>query len=128
MHALLADGIERASQDDVLLPLAERIELMAGDAARAIPTLAEAPMVVLIDPMFPDRKSSAMVRKEMRLVRRVVGDDDDAPALLDVALCHATDRVVVRRPRGAHPLPHDRSPDLTVGGRRTRFDVYLTRS
>lgn len=46
----------------------------------------EAPQVVYLDPMFPHRDKSALVKKEMRLFRPLVGDDLDAPALLQAAL------------------------------------------
>jgi 16S rRNA (guanine1516-N2)-methyltransferase len=42
--------------------------------------------VIYLDPMFPHREKTALVKKEMRLFRPLVGDDPDAPALLQAAL------------------------------------------
>ena len=60
--------------------------------------------MIYLDPMFPHRDKSALVKKEMQVFRTVVGDDDDSPALLKAALAVATYRVVVKRPRKAEPV------------------------
>jgi len=56
------------------------------------------PQVIHLDPMFPHREKSALVKKEMRLFRELAGDDNDAPRLLEAALDVATHRVVVSDP------------------------------
>lgn len=127
LAALLADGLERARQEPALEPLVGRLDLRRGDARQALtdPT-TEPPDVVLLDPMFPERRKTARVRKEMVAVRRLVGDDQDAPELLAAALARARLRVVVKRPAGAGPLPGPRRPDHHQDGGQTRFDVYLS--
>jgi 16S rRNA (guanine1516-N2)-methyltransferase len=73
--------------------------------------------------MYAPKKKSALARKEMRILRRLVGDDPDAPALFSAARRVATRRVVVKRHR--HALPLHPKPDLQFKGRTTRYDVYL---
>lgn len=73
-----------------------------------------APQVIHLDPMFPSRDKSALVKKEMRLFKPLVGADDDAPDLLAAALALATHRVVVKRPRKA-PSIAGATPDLQFG-------------
>jgi 16S rRNA (guanine1516-N2)-methyltransferase len=85
---------------------------------------SEYPQVIYFDPMFPERKKSALVKQEMRILRTIVGDDSDAADSLNLALKIALDRVVVKRPRLAAPLPGI-APDLTMEGQSSRFDVYL---
>lgn len=80
--------------------------------------------VIYLDPMYPHRKKSALVKKEMRTLRTLVGDDEDAPALLQLALQHAKKRVVVKRPRLAEVLGGIK-PDFCIEGSQQRFDVYL---
>jgi 16S rRNA (guanine1516-N2)-methyltransferase len=87
----------------------------------------DAPQVVYLDPMFPPRDKSALVKKEMRAFRPFVGDDDDAPALLDAALALASHRVVVKRPRRAASLGGI-APSYALEGKSSRFDVYPKRS
>lgn len=125
--ALLADAIERALQiEPVAAVFRDSIRLIVGDAAETLQQLPEPPDTVYIDPMYPHRRNSALNSKEMRIIRAIVGDDDDSPALLTMALTAATDRVVVKRPKGA-PLLGGRRPSHQVLMKNSRFDVYLTR-
>ncbi len=80
--------------------------------------------VVYLDPMFPERKKSALVKKEMRLFKRIAGDDLDADDLLIAALETSANRVVVKRPKGADNLAN-RKPSHQIVGKKFRFDVYL---
>src|SRR6185312_14993152 len=59
------------------------------------------PDVIYLDPMYPERKKSALVKKEMRVLRTIVRDDPDADELLKIALTHAKKRVVVKRAKTA---------------------------
>ena len=75
-------------------------------SAPALQALTELPPadVVYLDPMFPPREKSALVKKEMRAFHDVVGSDTDADALLAPALKLAQKRVVVKRPGYADVL------------------------
>lgn len=68
--------------------------------------------VIYLDPMFPHRDKSALVKKEMRLFRPLAGDDDDTPDLLEAALALATHRVVVKR-RAKHRPSQESHPLIT---------------
>lgn len=125
VHALLADGLQRAHQAG--LPEAERMTLLFGDARDHLIGLtdpAACPDVIYLDPMHPERGKSALVKKEMRHLRTLVGEDADAPALLPVARLRARQRVVVKRPRLASPLT-DQAADAVIPGRSTRYDLYF---
>lgn len=125
--ALVADGLARAAADPALRELTRRLHFQPGDSCERLLALAEAaerPAVVYLDPMFPHRDKSALVKKEMRLFRTVVGEDPDADALLAPALRAATRRVVVKRPRHA-PWLGGRKPALAQEGKSARFDIYL---
>lgn len=125
--ALLADAVERALWVEPLAAIfRDTIRLIIGDAAETLQQLPEPADTVYIDPMYPHRRTSALNSKEMRIIRAIVGDDDDSPALLNVALTAAADRVVVKRPKDA-PLLGGRRPSHQVLMKNSRFDVYLTR-
>ncbi len=129
--ALLRDGLARARESDQVREIAARMQLCQGDSARSLAALVEAagfaPQVVHLDPMFPHREKSALVKKEMRLFQRLAGRDDDAPRLLEQALDVATHRVVVKRPRKAPPIEGP-SPNHTLAGKTSRYDLYVHRS
>lgn len=112
--ALLRDGLERAACE---------IKLVVGDAREFMAGLAEAerPQVVYLDPMFPERRKSAAVKKELQYLQELLGPDD-ADALFAAALKCAKQRVVVKRPVHAPELAR---PNHSIGGKTVRFDVYL---
>jgi 16S rRNA (guanine1516-N2)-methyltransferase len=123
--ALLADGVMRASKHVKLQTIiGRRVSVVKGDARQVIPRLAFKPDSIYVDPMFPPkRKSSALTRKPLRVLRDLAGDDEDAAELLHLCLRHARYRVVVKRPLHAAPLGVD--PSLTYSGKLARYDVYL---
>lgn len=127
MAELLADGMRRAANDPDLQPVLERMRLVGDNAVTWLREHPESADVVYLDPMFPERRQSAEVRKEMRVCRDLVGDDADAGELLESALEAAIRRVVVKRPRKAGALPGP-PPASSVVGRSSRFDVYSRRA
>jgi len=84
------------------------------------------PDVIYFDPMFPERTKSALVKKEMRILKEVVGDDTDADEIFKLALTKAKKRVVVKRPKGA-PHLNNQEPSLIYKGKSSRFDVYFVK-
>lgn len=122
--ALLEDGLLRAARDADVAPIVDRMALRGGDAVALMAAWDEpAPQVIHLDPMFPHRDKSALVKKEMRLFRPLVGDDPDAPALLAAALALASHRVVVKRPRKA-PCIEGPKPSHVLEGKSSRYDIY----
>lgn len=121
--ALLYDGLRRASLDTATMDIAARMQLHFSPALAALTELPVAD-VVYLDPMFPPREKSALVKKEMRAFHDVVGSDTDADALLAPALALAQYRVVVKRPGYAEVLAGV-EPQLVVKGKNNRFDVYI---
>ncbi|WP_447969524.1 class I SAM-dependent methyltransferase [Nitrospira sp. M1] len=56
------------------------------------------PVVIYRYPMFPPKENSALVKKDMRILQEVGGQENAADDLFTVALPIATNRVVVKRP------------------------------
>jgi len=131
IYALLEDALVRARLDAEVAPIAARLLLAHVDASRglaeAIADTRHAPQVIHLDPMFPHRDKSALVKKEMRLFRELAGDDEDAPRLLEAALDVASHRVVVKRPRKAPPIEGP-APHHVLEGKTSRYDLYVHRS
>ena len=80
--------------------------------------------VVYLDPMYPHKQKSALVKKEMRIFQYLVGADLDADQLLLPALQLATKRVVVKRPDYA-PFLDEQKPHFSQTTKNHRFDVYM---
>ena len=124
IHALLSDGLARAALNEQSAPLAARMVLQPGNSIEWLGAAeGGAADVIYLDPMFPHRDKSALVKKEMQVFRTVVGDDDDSPELLAAALAVATYRVVVKRPRKAEPVSGP-APATRIEGKSSRYDIY----
>ncbi|RJX34284.1 MAG: hypothetical protein C4531_04525 [Desulfurivibrio sp.] len=121
--ALLEDGLARAAREPEVAGIAARMTVMQADCL-TLNHLEPAPEVIYLDPMYPHRSKSALVKKEMRLVRALVGDDADAGLLLVWALGQGTARVVVKRPQGA-PTLGNAKPSAVITAKNSRFDIYL---
>ena len=124
--ALLRDGLERAALDPEIGPLVkERLRLTVAESGPFMEQLKEEarPEVVYLDPMYPHRAKAALVKKEMRALRQIVGEDRDASGLLAAALGCARRRVVVKRPRLA-PILKGPEPNARIEAPNTRFDIY----
>ena len=122
--ALLEDGLSRGRHDRDVGSIIGQMRLLTGNSIELIRDWhGEAPQVIYLDPMFPHREKTALVKKEMRLFRPLVGDDMDAPALLEAALALATHRVVVKRPRKA-PCIYGPKPGYALDGKSSRYDIY----
>ncbi len=152
VHSLLADGLSRGVQagheyaqqgDDELEQVINRLSLLEGNSASYLSDLVNKsaafdseekaqqteepevwrPDVVYVDPMFPLRKKSAKVKKQMQAFHAIVGTDPDADNLLANALAVARYRVVVKRPSGAGFLAETK-PNYSLEGKSTRYDIY----
>lgn len=128
IQALLRDGLMRAMQDPVAAATAARVHLHEGSSLLLLREMAalspeQRPETVYLDPMFPHREKSAKVKLDMRIFREVVGEDQDADALLAAARAVATRRVVVKRPKHAPDLA-GAAPHQRMLGQSSRFDLY----
>jgi 16S rRNA (guanine1516-N2)-methyltransferase len=124
MHALLVEGMNRAENEGgEFREIIGRMSLMKGDAKDLIPELSGE--AILIDPMHPLRQKSALVKRELRQVREIVGTDDDAADLVRIALAHAQNRVVIKWPAKADPIDGLKACTHQILGKTTRYDVFM---
>ena len=74
IHALLSDGLFRAALNEQSAPIVARMALQSGSSIDWLSQAgAGAADVIYLDPMFPHRDKSALVKKEMQVFRTVVG-------------------------------------------------------
>lgn len=125
VHALLQDGLKRAAQnnDETAMAVA-KMNLLCSEFMEFDAGVGQFD-VVYLDPMFPPRRKSAKVKKEVALLQQLLGHEADNANLLEHALLVARKRVVVKR---AKLSPHLGSvkPDIEYKGSSSRYDVYLT--
>lgn len=125
---LLEDGLYRAKQDERIGTIVkENLSLTYGDSQQELLHTPFEPEVIYLDPMFPQKEKSALVKKDMRMLQDVVGQDEDADRLLSLALTIATNRVVVKRPASAGFLTKIK-PHTSSKTKKYRFDIYLIKA
>jgi 16S rRNA (guanine1516-N2)-methyltransferase len=127
--ALLEDGLRRAYEDaEIGEWMRDLMSLFHGSSISALADAAKSSGteidVVYLDPMYPHREKSALVKKEMRVFQTLVGADLDADGLLAPAMALATKRVVVKRPDYAEDL-NGVKPSMVLAQKKNRFDVYV---
>lgn len=127
--ALLADGLQRALLHPDTSEIARRIQVTTGDTVAALQAMQQTGRrvdVVYLDPMFPARRKSARVKKELQILQMLTAESTSHEELMEAALATADNRVVVKRPRRGAPLT-SRPPSHSLSGKTVRFDVYITR-
>ena len=128
LFMLIEDALERASLNEAFAPIIKQgFTAINSDANEYIKeqllTDNTAPDVIYIDPMYPDRKKSALVKKDMQILQKLHGSDDNAAELLENSLLYAKKRVVVKRPIQAETLSEIK-PSTCIKSKKTRYDVY----
>ena len=132
---LIKDAIQRAEEDEHFKTILksgfnviaessiEYLTALLNQQNAVIPDVIY-PDVIYLDPMYPHRKKSASVKKNMQILQKLLGQDNDTRKLLEVALKVARKRVVVKRPKGAENLTYIK-PTYLVESKKTRYDVYI---
>jgi 16S rRNA (guanine1516-N2)-methyltransferase len=127
LAVLLEDALQRAEQSEQVSEIIKtRLRFIHADSRDFLQKLQQVnyPDIIYLDPMYPERTKSSLVKKEMRVLRGLAGDDEDAVELLKIALGRVKNRVVVKRPRLA-PTLSSMAPSHQITGKTSRFDVYL---
>lgn len=128
IFTLIENAVERASLNEKFTPIINQgFKLINQDAIDYISNQLQGsddpPDVIYIDPMYPERKKSALVKKDMQILQRLHDEDDKTSELLETALQYAKKRVVVKRPSHAEVL-NDRKPNTCIKSKKTRYDIY----
>ncbi len=123
LFELLNDAFERAKGSDDLRESLSRLELLHGDSKILLTTLSEAarPEVIYLDPMYPASKKTAQPKKEMQILRKLLGPDDNLAELFEIAKKIATKKVLLKNnPR----TQLDLEPKHSLESKSVRFDVF----
>lgn len=122
--SLLQDALNRAKDQPHTQEIISKMHLFNGEAKELISSLKK-PDVIYLDPMFPDTNKTALAKKEMQILQALLEPSDESE-LLEIALNHAKNRVVVKRPKTG-PFLDNLKPNLQLKGASNRFDIYFIR-
>jgi 16S rRNA (guanine1516-N2)-methyltransferase len=127
LYTLIDDGIRRGLANPASADVLKNfMNLVCADSVLYMEHMDREtrPDVIYIDPMYPERKKSAQVKKDMQILQHLLGKDENAEVLLKTALQCAGKRVVVKRSIHAETLG-DIKPSTSINSKKTRYDVYI---
>ena len=122
--ALLRDTMERAALEPELRDIISRMTLLEGDSLRELTALSYRPDVVYLDPMFPERQKSALIKKKfqlLHLLERPCGEEEE---LLQAALAAGPRKIIIKRPLKG-PLLAGMKPGYVMKGKAVRYDCIV---
>ncbi len=121
---LLEDAIARGLRDPELSEIVSRMELVKADSIEGMRELSERPDVILLDPMFPKRQKSALVKKKFQLIHGLEKPCENEEELFEAAVSAGPHRLIVKRPVKGPNLA-GRKPDYSLSGKAIRYDCYI---
>ena len=136
--ALLEDALERArkSNSELLKKAAEHMQLVNGDSIEEMKKTGSSlnaegaentyarPEVILLDPMFPAREKSALIKKKFQLLQRLECPCSDETDMLEAAIAAHPHKIVIKRPLKG-PFLAGRKPDYSIKGKAIRYDCIV---
>lgn len=121
--ALLRDTLRRACRIFELSDIVKRMHPVEGDSIPALQELETAPDLILLDPMFPEKRRKSLSKEKLQLIQKLERPCPDETKLLDASLAAGAGRVVVKRPLKG-PYLAGRKPDYSIKGKTIRYYCY----
>lgn len=122
--ALLKDALDRAMEIPELKEAAGRMHFTEGNSIDNMSKLEIVPDVVLLDPMFPARQKSALVKRKFQLLQKLEKPCSDENELLQAALNVKPRRIVIKRPLKG-PFLGGMKPSYSLTGKAIRYDCVV---
>jgi 16S rRNA (guanine1516-N2)-methyltransferase len=132
LSAMIDNALQDAQKVEGIRDIIKSIKLIHTDSLHYLcmennkDLIENKPDIIYLDPMFPDKKGSALVKKEMQYLQLLIGKDLDSSQLLCCAIKQAKYRVVVKRPAKA-PYLDGQQPQLELSSKKQRFDIYINK-
>lgn len=121
---LLEDAMKRALEDPALRPIVSRMKLRKEDSINGMKKLEVSPDVVLLDPMFPQRQKSGLIKKKFQLLQKLESPCSSEEELLLAAIAVKPRKIVIKRPLKG-PCLAGMQPSHSVSGKAIRYDVLV---
>ncbi|MDO5701902.1 MAG: class I SAM-dependent methyltransferase [Lachnospiraceae bacterium] len=124
--ALLEDALDRAALSPELSCIVGRMTLRKEDSITGMQHLPARPDVVFLDPMFPERRKSGLVKKKFQLLQQLESPCPDEEGLFKAAVAAGPGRIVIKRPLKGPPLA-GAEPSYSLTGKTVRYDCVVLR-
>lgn len=122
---LLSDSLKRALEIPELASAAGRMQVFSDDSIEAMRKLPETPDVILLDPMFPERQKSSLVKKKLQMIQKLEMPCADENELVLAAMQAKPKKLIIKRPPKG-PYLAGIKPDFSSSGKAVRFDCIVS--
>lgn len=120
--ALLKDTLARARTIPELEPVVSRMTVYEGSSLTCFASLSTPPDVILLDPMFPERKKKSKVKEKLQLIQKLESPCTEETELLNAAIATRAPKIIIKRPAKG-PWLAGKKPSYAVEGKVIRYDV-----
>ncbi|MBR2000759.1 MAG: class I SAM-dependent methyltransferase, partial [Firmicutes bacterium] len=83
-----------------------------------------APDVIRLDPMFPERQKSALVKKKLQMIQKLETPCTDEKEIVSAAMSARPKKLIIKRPPKG-PWLAGLKPDYSNEGKAVRFDCFV---
>lgn len=122
--ALLQDSLIRAERIPELAPIVARMQVREENSVEAMKHLEELPDLILLDPMFPARTKSAMIKKKFQLLQQLERPCSNEEDLMQAAIEAKPRKIVIKRPLKG-PFLAGIKPEYSLSGKAIRYDCIM---
>ncbi|MCQ2510198.1 MAG: class I SAM-dependent methyltransferase [Lachnospiraceae bacterium] len=122
--ALLEDALDRAIKEPVLGEVVKRMHLSGSDSIEAMKEGKIQADLVYLDPMFPARSKSGLIKKKFQLLQQLERPCSDEEELVKAALLVHPKRIVIKRPAKG-PYLAGIKPSYSIDGKAIRYDCLV---
>ena len=130
IYHLLEDGINRALKAGPaeLSDIIKRMEPALSDSIEYLHSISDhnesSPDLIYLDPMFPERTKSGLIKKKFQLLQALEDTATDEKELLLAAINCRPRKIVIKRPLKAEYLG-DIKPSYSIKGSVIRYDCIV---
>lgn len=122
--ALLEDALLRGRNDPDLAVIVSRMTVHNEDSIEAMRHLDYRPDCILLDPMFPARQKSSLVKKKFQLLQQLEQPCMEERELLEAATMAKPRKIIIKRMLKG-PYLANIKPSYSITGKSIRYDCIM---
>lgn len=125
IFALLNDTVLRFKDNELFSDAISRMELYNEDSINVLINNKDIqPDIVLLDPMFPERKKSGLIKKKFQLLQQLEKPCSNEEELLNAAIKSNPKKIIIKRPLKG-PYLAGYKPSYSINGKAIRYDCII---
>ncbi|MCR5273539.1 MAG: class I SAM-dependent methyltransferase [Lachnospiraceae bacterium] len=121
---LLSDALRRGKNDPKIAAVISRMEFAEGDSLEYMRETDEKPDIIYLDPMFPARSKSGLIKKKFQLLGQLEPPATDGEEMLRAAMNLRPKKIIVKRPAKGENLGNYK-PHYSLKGKAIRYDCFV---